>query len=335
VAGLLRKLTQNWKLKLLAFALAILLWVVVSAEEVTSRWIDVPLQVRVTDPEYLLRAGVAPEEVSVRFSGPRRELVDLRFRRPPLVLNILDVEDERQVFTLQGRMVQVPTQLAVNVVDLQPSVVDLRFIRVDTRTFPVRVTLARELPEGWLLADTLTLRPARVRISGPDSRLNAIDTVRTLPITLPVADTAFELVAALDTSQFVGLRLSARRIEVAGRVDRVQERTYTSVPVSVGPGITIRPSTVDVRLRGPRRTVEQITPGELRVAIAIDSIPVRIPPEGLPVPLRVDRPRPGVQASIEPSGVRIYPERTILDTIAVPRVGEPIDTVPPAPTRER
>ena len=41
----LRFLTDNWQLKLLALALAVLLWVVVSAEQVTSQWIPVPLRI--------------------------------------------------------------------------------------------------------------------------------------------------------------------------------------------------------------------------------------------------------------------------------------------------
>jgi YbbR domain-containing protein len=331
VASVLRAFTNNWKLKLLAFTLAILLWVVVSAEEVTSRWIDIPLQVRVTDPEYMLRMEAVPQEVSVRFAGPRRELIDLRFRRPPLVLNILDVADVRQSFELQARMVQLPTQLAVSVVDMQPSSVELNFTRVESRFFTVRVRLAEPLPPGWVLVDSLTVQPGRVRLTGPESRLAGIDSILTVPVVLPRADSAFALSVPLDTTMLQGLRLSARRVQLTGMVDQLVERTFPGMPISVGAGLSIQPATADVRLMGPRSILSALRPTDFRVVISIDSIPQRFPEGGLPVPLRVERLPAGIQAEVNPGATRMLPARTPLDTVAVPRLPAPADTVPPSP----
>ncbi len=329
MASVLRAFTNNWKLKLLAFTLAILLWVVVSAEEVTSRWIDIPLQVFVTDPEYMLRLESVPQQVSVRFAGPRRELIDLRFRSPPLVLNILDVADVRQTFELQARMVQIPTQLAVSVVDMQPSSVDLQFTRVESRFFSVRVRLAEPLPPGWVLVDSLTVQPGRIRVTGPESRLATIDSILTVPVVLPRTDSAFALSVPLDTAQLRGLRLSARRVQLTGMVDQLVERTFAGMPISVGAGLTLQPATADVRVVGPRSTVSALRPADFRVVISIDSIPQRFPEGGLPVPLRVERLPPGIHAEVTPGATRMLPARVPLDTVPVPRPVAPADTLPP------
>jgi YbbR domain-containing protein len=324
--ALLRAFTDNWKLKLLAFTLAILLWVVVSAEEVTSRSIDLPLQVQVTDPEYMLRVETVPREVSVRFAGPRRELIDLSFRRPPIILNILDVNDVQQSFELQSRMVQIPTQLSVSVVDMQPSVIDLQFTRVESRFYTVRVRLSEPLPAGWVLVDSLTVQPGRIRVTGPDSRLAAFDSILTVPVALPLSDTSFTLSVPLDTTALQGLRLSASRVQLTGAVDQMGQRSVSDVPVSVGPGLTVQPDEVEVRLIGPQRSLRSLSTADLRVVISLDSIPQRFPEGGLPVPLRVERLPPGVQAIIEPAAARMLPVRVPLDTVAVPGTVEPADT---------
>jgi YbbR domain-containing protein len=332
VASFLHLFTNNWKLKLLAFTLAVLLWIVVSAEEVTSRWIDIPLQVRVTDPEYMLDTQTVPREVSVRFSGPRRELIDLRFRRPPLVLNIIDVDDVRQSYELQARMVQIPTQLAVTVVDMQPSAVNLRFTRVESRFYSVRVRLAEPLPAGWVLVDSLVVQPGRIRVTGPEARLAAIDSLLTVPITLPRSDTSFTLSVPIDTTNLQGLRLSARRVELSGRVDVLMEQVFSDVTISTGPGLSLSPATVDIRLRGSRRSVQAMTPADFRVVVAIDTIPLRIPEAGILVPLRLERLPANVQGEISPSVARLFPSRLPSDTLAVPRPPaptEPADTIPP------
>ncbi|CAN5747817.1 hypothetical protein BH23GEM6_BH23GEM6_12620 [soil metagenome] len=329
MASVLHLFTNNWKLKLLAFTLAVLLWVVVSAEEVTNRWIDVPLQVRVTDPEYMLDTQTVPSEVSVRFSGPRRELIDLRFRRPPVVLNILDVDDVQQSFELHARMLQIPTQLAVTVVDMQPSAVNLRFTRVESRFYSVRVRLAEPLPPGWVLADSLVVQPGRIRVTGPEFRLAALDSLLTVPITLPRTDTAFNLTVPIDTSNLLGLRLSARRVQLSGRADELVEQIFSEVPISTGPGVMLSPATVDIRLRGPRRRVEALTPANFRVVVAIDTIPLRIPEAGILVPLRLERLPANVLGEISPAAARLFPSRLSPDTIPAPRPAPAVDTIPP------
>jgi YbbR domain-containing protein len=213
--------------------------------------------------------------------------------------------------------------------DMQPSTVNLRFTRVESRFYPVRVRLAEPLPAGWMVVDSLAAQPARIRVTGPEARLAEIDSLFTVPLILPREDTAFTLSVPIDTANLQGLRLSARRIELTGRVDAIAERTFTGIRISVGPGVVLNPSTVDVRLRGPRHIVQAMSADDLRIVISIDSIPARIPEGGIPVPLRVERLRAGVQAELSPAATRMMPGRLVADTIGVPRIAEPGDTIPP------
>jgi YbbR domain-containing protein len=326
VPAFVRSLTQNWKLKLLAFALAVLLWVVVSAEQVTSNWIPVPLQVRVSDPQYRLIVSSVPSEVEVRFSGPGRELWDLVVRRPPLVLSVADVDSTAQVIPLDPDMVQVPTQLAVRPLDVRPGAVTLDFHRVDSRLVPVSVRVAEGPGPGYTLVDSLQVRPSRVRISGLEQDLRGIESLRTLPISLEGVDSAFNRVVSLDTAEMDGVRFGATRVRIVGRVDRLLDRSFMNTPVSVGEGIVIRPEEVSVRVRGPQSRLRDVSPEDFRVVVAIDSIPMRIPAEGILVPLRVERLPAGMRAEVTPGAVRLLPGRMFLDSVAVPRNDAPEDT---------
>lgn len=309
-----RSLAQNWKLKLLASALAVLLWIVVSAEQVTSNWIPVPLEVVVTDDDYVLEERPAGE-VEVRFSGPGRELWDLVIRRPPLRLVVTDIADTTEVVNLEPRMVQIPNQLSVNALDVNPGQVTLEFTRVAARTLPVAVRTAEELPAGWVLSDTLRVEPREVRVSGPASRLGALDRVATRPLTLGPGDSVFSRTVAVDTSNLRGLEITPREVRVTGRVERVMERTLGAVPIDVGPGVHVLPATAEVVIRGPGSLVERVSPDEVRVVISIDSIPERIPVEGLPVPVRVEHPHRALRAEANPRTVRLYPFAPVPDTL--------------------
>lgn len=109
-------------LKLAALALAVLLWVVVSAEEVTTQWITVPVRLVAHDSSYRVVAGPSPREVEVRFSGPGRELWELALERPVLVLPLGEAERESQSYVLGPGMVRVPAGIrAVTVLDVRPA----------------------------------------------------------------------------------------------------------------------------------------------------------------------------------------------------------------------
>jgi YbbR domain-containing protein len=327
VAAALKALTRNWKLKLLAFALALLLWIVVSAEQVTSNWIPVPLEVYVADPSYRLVEGAAPREVEVRFAGPGRELWDLVIRRPPLRLTVTDVQRTTEVFPLDPRLVRLPTQLSVTAQDVRPPSVRLEFIRVATRAVPVRVPIAEGLPNGLTLVGGLQVRPTQIQVSGPAQRLGEIESITTRPLDLSAVDTSFTLQLDVDTTRLRGLDLATRQVRVSGEVDRVAERRFAPVPVDIGGGIDLRPREVEVRVVGPRSVIQQMTPDAFRVVVSIDSIPTRIPPEGIPVPLRVERLPEGVQAEVTPRTAQLFPVRPV-GVPAEPAAAAPADTVP-------
>lgn len=324
-----RGLVQNWQLKLLAFALAVLLWVINSAEQITSQWIPVPVEVREEDPDFQLLGPETPREVKVRFTGSGRDLIDVAIRQPPLVLVIPRVNEPLESFALEPDMVRVPSQLQVNAHDVDPGYLQLRFRRVARRSVPVQVVLAEELGPGWTLMDSLQVQPTRVEVRGPSERVDRIDRVRTVPLSLSPAATEFSQLVRLDTTGLSGLDLSADRVQVSGRIDRVVERTLTDVPVSVGPGVAVRPTSVDVSIAGPSSRVRILRPGDFRVVVAIDSIPSQLPAEGLSAPLRLEGLPPSVRATVNPPAVRLVPGRLPRDTVAPPEPGR-VDTAGPA-----
>jgi len=120
----LRRLTSDWKLKLAALALAVLLWVLVTAEQVTTQWIPVRVEAVVRDPGYVLAGSPEPEVVRVRFRGAGRELWEVALRPPTLVLPVRDVGAAR-AFAIDAAMVEVPERVRVAATDVRPAVVRL------------------------------------------------------------------------------------------------------------------------------------------------------------------------------------------------------------------
>ena len=314
----LRLATQNWQLKLLAVALALFLWVVVSAEQVSTTWIDIPVSVQETDPDFQLIPSSVPQRVRVRFAGPGREFIDLAVRQPSLVLRIGEVEDVEQAFELTPSMVRLPDGLEVSAYDVDPAFARLRFVRLENRELTVGIAIDTARSREWTLTGPLRVTPSRVRISGPAESIPAVTRVSTVPLATPAREGPFDEEVALDLDHLPGVEVSARSVRVAGRVERVVTRRLPAVPVSVGPGIRIEPAEAAVQLRGGRSAVEGIAPDAFRVVLSLDSIPAQLPEGGLAVPLRVEGINPRVRATVEPGSVRLLPAEAPADSVAEP-----------------
>jgi hypothetical protein len=313
----LRVITENWQLKLLAFALAVLLWVVVSGEQVQSHAFPVSLEVRTSDPRFQVIKSSIPQEVDVAFVGPGREFVDLALRPPTLILDVGDVDSTEAVYSLSPSMVQVPGQLNLAPRSVQPSRIRVRFRRLDSRVVPVQIRFGAGYGSDWTVVDSLRVEPSSVEVRGAEALLADLTHVPTVPLRLEPSDSDFSRWVAVDTSSLRGMWISARRVRVSGEADRVIDRIMAGVPVSVGDGVNVTPATVDVHVRGARSAVRSLSPGELHVVVAIDSIPGSVPPQGVMVPLRVDV-RSGLTATAAPGIVRLEVGRLPVDTVPLP-----------------
>lgn len=305
---LLRRLANNWKLKLAALALAVLLWAVVSAEQLTTQWIPIPVEVSLRDPAYVQVEGPSPDEVSVRFTGSGRELWELALNRPVLVLEVREVGAGR-VYVIDPRMVRIPNGLTtVSAQDVRPGTVRLRFERVSSREVPVRVRVGRETERRWVLADSFRVEPARVRVRGAAEAVARVASVLTRPLEVPPGDTLFRLRVRLDTAGLEGLRPSVSSVEVSGRVETRAERALPGVRVTPPGGMLVNPGEAEVRVEGGTGALRGLDPARLRVTVAAPGSPrAPMPPGGWEAPLRVQGLPPGTTARVSPARVRLVP----------------------------
>ncbi|WP_420129775.1 YbbR-like domain-containing protein [Longimicrobium sp.] len=302
----LHALLFNWRLKLAALGLAVLIWAAVSAEQVTSQWIPVRIDPVVRDPEFVLAGAPDPAEVRVRFSGPGRELWELAIDRPSIVLPLADIGN-RRAFALDASMLRIPSGLSVNVQDIRPAVVRVDVQRLASRVIPVRARLGARSSQRYVLVRDLEVLPAEVRVTGPADRLAALDSVSTRSFDIVPDDSTFSQEVALDTAGMEGLSFSRARVRVSGPVDVRGERSIGGVAVSVPEGMMATPDLVQVGVSGAERVVGRVFPGGVRAYVPRDSLPAVLPPQGVDAPVVLDGLPPGASGRANPARIRVQP----------------------------
>lgn len=265
---------RNLGLKTLALGLSTVLWLTVTRDHVVERSLRVPLEYQ-NIPADLELTGEPPANVDVRLRGPSSLLARLE---PGEVVAVLDLHGARpgqRLFHLLTDQVRVP--FGAEVTQVSPPTLSLSLERSGRRRVPVVPEIEGEPAPGFV-AGRVSVDPAFVEVTGPESRLNAVRAATTEPVsvqgatadvrdrvTIGVADAALRLNEA--RSATVVVEIVPAPIERSVKDVRVHVRNAAS-----GLRVTVRPAAVTVVLRGRRETLGALDASRLDVFVDVASL---------------------------------------------------------------
>jgi YbbR domain-containing protein len=176
-----RLLFHNLGWKLLALALAVVLWAVFigSPELVTSVSAQIEYQ---NVPPDLEMSSDAPARVHLDVEGPSARLRSVDPSQTAIILNLSAVQRPGEyTFAVERSHIDLPND--VKLLRAVPGQVRLRFERRGTAEVPVRVRFSAPPPEGYRIGRQ-QVRPQTLQIIGPESRIRQIGYVETDPLDL-------------------------------------------------------------------------------------------------------------------------------------------------------
>ena len=287
-------------LKFVSIALAALLWLVVSGEQIVERALRVPLEFT-NLPSQLEMVGEPPTLADVRIRGSSGALSRVSSGELVAVLDLRTARRGRRLFHLGGSDVRVP--FGIEVVQIAPSNVAIAFEESATKIVPVVPNVEGEPADGFVVG-TVSADPATVEIVGPATAVAAMTEAITEAVSVASAT------AAVTESVTIGVPDSTVRLRnpqsakvTVNVTESPVEWAVAAIQVQIknaGGTVQIAPLQVTVHVRGPR---------EARSSGA-DSFAATIDVEGLgpgqfQVPVRVIPPaRIGI-VRVEPSDVRV------------------------------
>jgi YbbR domain-containing protein len=269
-----RALTENLGLKLFALGIAIALFALVhGAEDGSAGMSRQTFEVSVLStvpPEGSGKILVSevPARVSVTVEASSFVLSMLRREDLETVQIDLTQTDSRYYYFDHGDF-SVPA--GVRIVEIRPDSIPLVWADYIERTLPVALQLSGEVRASLEITDPITVTPDRVTLSGAKNQIDPLSAVHTelLDVTSLVAGNHRITVplAALPPHVTAG----AESVEVVlNVVPKVGRRLFADLRIEViGPGGTVRPSTVDVEIRGEPTAVAAVV--ENRVIPYVDS----------------------------------------------------------------
>lgn len=188
------KLFENWLLKLISLAFAVVLWFFVMGESRMEVAHILPLEYE-NLPEGLTIANEVPSSAAVRISGPRALQMNLSPGDISLGVDLAGLQPGVTTFRRLEESLNLPSGLKVT--RISPSYVDIKLDRVRDKSVPVRVVLTGE-PAPGLVVIGVKASPDKVIVSGAEGELKGVTEVVTEGVDLAHVEESFSQSVALN-----------------------------------------------------------------------------------------------------------------------------------------
>jgi hypothetical protein len=177
----MRLITRNFGWKLGSLALAVLLWLAILGEPELVTTHTSPILYK-NLPRGLLIGSDALDQVRVELRGPSGKLSADRLAEMAVLLDLADVKGPgERTFTLSDADFHLPQ--GVTFLRSVPSQLRVRFARLASRDVPVNVRIYAQPPAGYHIVHQETM-PEKLRIAGPEGRVNSVASADTDAIDL-------------------------------------------------------------------------------------------------------------------------------------------------------
>ena len=288
-----RVFLEDWSLKLLSLAIAVVLWLLVTGqnEPVTAH---VNVQLNFIRPQSLEISNDPPRTVDVMLTGSRNKLDDLTSLDLVATVDISDQRAGERVLRLADKA-EILLPQGIKVDGFQPSAIPVHLELIVERQVPVEPKLEGKPPDGF---EVYGVHPSKgsVTVRGPASRVNALQRVVTESIWVAGHKESF-------TAKDLGIDVPDPKVDLVEPVVNVdvqigevrKEKNFSGVTVSTSQGGKVQPATTSVTLVGATSLIDSLKVEDLK--IVLDPPPTLTPRLALPEALNGKVVLKSVQAS--------------------------------------
>lgn len=273
-------IVRNWRLKIAALALAVVLWVTMRLTDDRIGRVDLSrIEVRVehVHRDWFLRQPPAPSTVEMSVTGPMRDILRVAMSRPTIAVRVDSVHREDSVLTLSPDWVTDVDRSSVTIENIRPSSVRLSFERNKEDEIPVTVRLTGELPDSLALVAEPRANLLFTSVRGAASAVDALETVFMEPFDLSGVTGPGRFEVALDTAGLGGLVVNPTSATLTVEVAPMRTRVL-ALPVEwpgAYPELMLESDVVTVTLYGAEEVLTGADIAALRVVADFDAVAVR------------------------------------------------------------
>ena len=169
---------KNFGLKMVALAVAVLMWWVVGRDPIIEIPMTVPLEFHHA-PDNLDMNSDGPLQAQITMRGPERFLRQIDPSEVHAVIDLQGAVPGERTFELTPKQIHVPRNAEVR--QVAPQTFHISFDRSATRLVEVQPRIIGSLLSGYGITE-VKADPSQITIVGPEKRVEAIENAVTDPV---------------------------------------------------------------------------------------------------------------------------------------------------------
>jgi YbbR domain-containing protein len=254
---------KNFFAKTICLALAVVLWALVSSSKIETLKFKIPIQYK-NLPQELMVSNISDKFATLIFEGKSDDLKNPLLKNVKAVVNLeYAAAGEARAYPLEIEKQDIPDDILVS------SAQNEVMVTVDTKEekwVEVIPSLAGSAPPGKVIIDR-SVAPERVKIAGPSSQIDEIQSVETQDV--PVAEGASDFerrVGLKKDDKFKYITFGERNFTVKVTLADLKDISAVRAPVKLrgavrGYGYEIKNTAVEVYVR--LRENRTLTPDDI------------------------------------------------------------------------
>ena len=265
-----RIFVQDWRLKLFALAMTVVLWLAVTGQN-QPETIRTGVRLNFVRPPDLDISNEPPKSVDAVLTGSRSKLSSIS--TPDLVATV-DLTDHRpgdRIVRLSLDRVKMTLPQGVVVESFQPSTIPIKLEQRVGRELQVEVKLDGKVAEGYEVYGAKPVQSS-VRVRGPASRIEHLQVAPTEAISIEGKKESFTASQVPINIPDQKVDLLDDNVDVAIEIgERSAEKSFSRVPALSNNGARINPGTASVLLSGPSSVMDQLRQEDVRVVVDVSN----------------------------------------------------------------
>jgi YbbR domain-containing protein len=259
----LASLKKNRGLKLLAFLLALAAWFAVGSEERTETTLQMALELT-NVPKNLMVTNEIPSQLEVHVQGPRSVIRELTNDKLHKQIDLSGVQSGTHTELLTPSGLNFPRGVVVT--RIRPSALSIALDQSLIRRLEVQPVI-KGLPAPGFEVGEIALTPKEVLVRGPESDINQLKVINTIPIDINKLSSAVTKDVELDFQNLPITYLDNQPLIVKITIrPKVQTKTFNNiivVPNGANGPVRFIPSKVSITVRGPVTNLEHLRAEDL------------------------------------------------------------------------
>ena len=260
---------KNLNIIIIALVFSAILWISITLSDEFYSTINLPVRVIDAPAGYTVSTDL-PENISVKLKGIGWRLTGISFGSESY-FNVSAKNDSGMVLSnLYANIINNPWLTSdVSVIDISPDTVSFVIEIITSKKLPVVPDVFIDFKTGYGLSTKLTLTPDSVNVSGPESLINSLESIKTQSIKLSQLDSQTKVKASFENSKLV---TDVPFVEIFLDVQRIVDKTVDNIRVEVidvpaDRDVVLIPNSISCLVKGGINILGRLTENDFRAYV--------------------------------------------------------------------